>query len=340
MPGDEHRYRVELAGEVLRVGTTLAFEERFLEDVLESNWKRFRHRLELAGVRFLGKLPTLLPFRTAVKLGGLLGIVAFDVLRIRRGVTLDNIASAFGERYTAVEMRRIGRRSYVNFAKSMIEFASLERLEAGRLRGIVRIEGRKHLDAALEGGRGVVAVTGHFGSWELLGAAIVAHGYDVDFLVGEQSNRLVDDMMNDLRRAGGIGIIARGVAARGVFSSLKKNRIVALLSDQDARRAGIFVDFLGRPASTFQGAAQFALRMRSAIVCCCIVRQPDESHVALFLPAIHVDPDAEREGEIRRLTEEHTRALGSLVELHPDHYFWAHKRWKTKPPERIGGAGS
>lgn len=272
-----------------------------------------------------------------MRLGGLLGLIAFDIIRIRRRVTLDNIASAFGERYSEAERERIGRRSYVNFAKSMIEFASLKRLDGEKLRKLVRMDGAEYIDGALARGRGVVIVTGHFGSWELLGAATVAYGYTVDFLVGEQSNRLVDDMMNDLRRASGIGIIARGIAARGVFASLKENRIVALLSDQDARRAGIFVDFLGRPASTYQGAAQFAFRMRSDIVCCCIVRQADESHVAVFLPPVHPDAGAEREGEIRRLTEEHTRLLGSLVERYPDHYFWAHRRWKTRPPILGGG---
>ncbi|MCK4349632.1 MAG: lysophospholipid acyltransferase family protein, partial [Candidatus Krumholzibacteria bacterium] len=214
-------------------------------------------------------------------------------------------------------------------------FASFGRLSPERIRRIVRIEGAEHLDRCLDRGGGIVAVTGHFGSWELLGAASVAHGYPVDFLVGEQSNSLVDDMMNDLRRAAGIGIIARGIAARGIFASLKKNRIVALLGDQDARRSGIFVEFLGRPASTFQGAAQFALRMKSPIVCCYIVRLASEDHEAVFMPPIEVDPEAEREGEIRRLTEEHTKALEKAVSLHPDHYFWAHRRWKTKSPEGV-----
>lgn len=278
-----------------------------------------------------------MPLRIAVKLGGLLGLVAFDIVRIRRRVTLDNIAASFGRRYSHAEMRRIGRRSYVNFAKSMVEFASLGRLDGERLRSMVRIEGVEHLEAALAGGRGAVAVTGHFGSWELLGAATVAHGFPVDFLVGEQSNSLVDQMMNDLRKGAGIGVIARGIAARGIFSSLKRNRVVALLSDQDARRAGIFVEFLGRPASTYQGAAQFALRMRSPIVCCYIVRQPDESHIAYFLAPIGVDAEAEREGEIRRLTEEHTTALAGCVAQYPDHYFWAHRRWKTRPPGPVAG---
>ena len=112
---------------------------------------------------------------------------------------------------------------------------------------------------------------------------------------------------------------------------------MALLSDQDARRAGIFVDFLGRPASTFQGAAQFALRMESAIVCCYVVRRPDETHIATFLPPIEVDTGAERDREIQRLTAEHTRRLERCIEEHPDHYFWAHRRWKTEPLARAGG---
>ena len=304
-----------------------------MEAALKDSWRRIRHRLELTGVRILKGLPALVPFKFAVKLGGSLGFVAFDLFRIRRGVTLENLKASFGDRFDERERRRIGRRSYINFAKSMVEFASIGRLSPERIRRIVRIEGAEHLDRCLDRGGGIVVVTGHFGSWELLGAASVAHGYPVDFLVGEQSNSLVDDMMNDLRSAAGIGIIARGIAARGVFASLKKNRIVALLGDQDARRSGIFVGFLGRPASTFQGTAQFALRMKSPIVCCYIVRLAGEDHEAVFMPPIEVNPEAEREGEIRRLTEEHTKAFEKDVSLHPDHYFWAHRRWKTRPPE-------
>jgi KDO2-lipid IV(A) lauroyltransferase len=274
----------------------------------------------------------LAPLKLSVKLGGLLGLFAFDVIRVRRKVAIDNLSLAFGDRFTDGERRAIGKRSYANFAKSMVEFASLKRLTGDRLRRVVRFEGFEHVENCLRRGKGAIVVTGHFGSWELLGAAAVAYGCPADFLVGEQSNRLVDELMNGLRRASGIGIIARGIAARGVFSSLRRNRVVAMLSDQDARGAGIFVDFMGRPASTFQGAAQFALRMDCPIICCFIVRQPDESHIAMFQPPIEVRPDAEMEGEIYRLTAEHTKALEHFVALHPDHYFWAHRRWKTRPP--------
>ena len=294
--------------------------------------RRIRHRIELAGVRLLVALPRILPLKASVKLGGALGIVAFDVVRIRRRVVLENLDRAFGDSRGANEKVRIGRASYVNFAKSIIEFASLGRLKKEDYPKIVRFEGIEHLQGPIARGHGVVAVTGHFGSWELLGASVAACGLPIDFLVGEQANSLVNDLMNDLRRSAGIGIIERGVAARGVFDALKKGRIVALLADQDARKAGVFVDFLGSPASTFQGPAQFAWRTDSPLVCCFIVRRADGTHDAIAFPPIYPEQGADRDAEVLRLTREHTKILGECVRRYPEQYFWAHRRWKTSPP--------
>ena len=262
----------------------------------------------------------------------MLGILAFDVFRIRRRVTLANLDRAFGDRFSASKKVAIARRSYANFGKSIVEFGSFGRLKREDYLRLIRFEGLEHLREPLAAGHGVVAVAGHFGSWELLGAGVAACGLPVDFLVGEQTNSLVNDCMNDLRRGAGIGIIERGVAARGVFEALRKGRIVALLADQDARRAGIFVDFFGTPASTFQGPAQFAYRTGSPIVCSYIVRRDDDTHEAVFLPPLYPRRGADRDGEILRLTREHTEILEGYVGRHPEGYFWAHRRWKTKPP--------
>jgi KDO2-lipid IV(A) lauroyltransferase len=300
---------------------------------MAGRWKGFRHRLELFGVHFLSFLPRLLPYRTAVRAGTVIGIIAFDIVRIRRRVTLANLEAAFGDRMSEAERVRTGRLSYINFAKSMIEFASIPRLSERRLRELVTFEGEEYVQRGLEKGTGAVMVTGHFGSWELLGAAAAAEGMPVDFLVGEQTNPLVDDYINGLRKSAGIGTIPMGVTMRGVFKSLKDNRMVAMLSDQDARKAGIFVDFLGIPASTYPGAAQFAFRLGSPVIFCYITRNSDETHRAAFLPPMEADREGDKHEEIRRLTEQFTSALERAVREFPGQYFWAHRRWKTAPPE-------
>ena len=296
-------------------------------------WKGFKHRLELFGVMLLNGLPLLLPYKWSVKVGGLVGAFAFDIVRIRRRVTLDNLKRALGDDLSDAERVRTGRRSYVNFAKSMVELASLRRLSKERLRKLVRIHGREHIDAALAEGKGLIGVTGHFGSWELLGASGVAQGIPVDIIVGEQTNSLVDDYINGLRRSAGIGVIPKGIAVRGVFGALKKNRLVAILIDQDARRAGIFVDFFGIQSSTYPGAAQLVWKTGCPVIFCSIVRREDETHDVWFKPAMRADTGADGEGEIYRLTAAITKELENAIRKNPDHYFWAHRRWKTKPPE-------
>lgn len=295
-------------------------------------WKAFVHRLELFGVKILASLPRLLPYKWSIKVGGLFGAFAFDIVRIRRRVTLKNLERAFGDGMTARERVRTGRRSYVNFTKSMVELTYLGRLDAKKILQLVRIHGSENMDAAFAEGKGVIVVTGHLGSWELLGAAGVAQGFPVDFIVGEQTNTLVDDFINNMRRSAGIGVIPKGIAVRGVFGSLKKNRSIAILSDQDARSAGIFVDFFGIQSSTYPGASQFAVKTGCPIVFCTIVRRKDETHDAWFEPAMHADTDAEAEGEIYRLTAAFTKELENAIRKNPDHYFWPHKRWKTQPP--------
>jgi KDO2-lipid IV(A) lauroyltransferase len=296
-------------------------------------WKGTIHRLELLGVKLLASLPRLLPYKWSLKVGGLFGAFAFDIVRIRRRVTLENLERAFGDGMSAKERVRTGRRSYINFTKSMIELASLPRFDSEKLLQLVRIHGRENMDAAFAEGKGVIVVTGHFGSWELLGAAGVATGFPADIIVGEQTNTLVDDYINDIRRSAGIGVIPKGIAVRGVFRSLKKNRLIAILSDQDARSAGIFVDFFGIPSSTYPGASQFVVKTGCPMVFCRIVRSKDETHDAWFEPAMHADKEAGAEEEIRRLTATFTKELENAIRKNPDHYFWPHKRWKTQPPE-------
>jgi len=299
-----------------------------------NGWKGVKHRLELFGVKLLSSLPLLLPYKWSIKVAGSIGAFAFDVVRVRRQVTLENLERAFGDEMTHADRVCVGRRSYVNFTKSMVELASLRRLsKKEKLHDLVRIHGMENMDAALSEGKGVIVVTGHFGSWELLGASGVAHGLPVDFIVGDQTNTLVNDFINEMRQSAGIGIIPKGISVRGVFSSLKKNRVIAILSDQDARSAGIFVDFFGIPSSTYPGAAQFVWKRGCPMVFCSIVRRGDETHDAWFEPAMYAVEGGEREGEVHRLTSALTKKLEDAIRKNPDHYFWPHKRWKTKPPE-------
>jgi len=226
----------------------------------------------------------------------------------------------------------IGRRSYANMGRSLMEYTAFARLSAGDVAELVELNGKEHFERAFAGGKGVVLFTAHLGNWELMGARFAAEGYPTDFLVGEQSNKLVDDMMNELRRAQNIGIIHRNVALRGVLRALKDNRMVCLLGDQNVLSGGVFVDFFGRTASTARGPALFAIKQGCPIVVAGVRRIGRGRHVATADKTLWPDPELDGEEAIVELTQRFTDAISEHIRRAPDEYFWAHRRWKTRPP--------
>ena len=294
--------------------------------------KRWRWRLEYALLATLFGLSRLVPWRPLVALGRLAGLVAYHGLGVRRGVTLANLRAAFGGERSERELRRLAARTYSNLGATLMEFCKLYDLPRERLAGLVVFTGLEHVAAATAGGRGALLTTGHFGNWELLGAAVAARGRPVHYLIKEQSNPHVDRLQNEIRRRAGIGVIRQGAAARHLMYALRRGELVGILGDQDAGSQGVFLDFLGRPASVARGVAYFAWRTGRPIVPVTIRRLPDGRHQADFTPPIAVDPAWDEETAVRTLTRLHTERLERAVRACPDHYFWVHRRWKTRPP--------
>jgi len=296
--------------------------------------RNLRFRIEYGAVRFLLGFIRAVPLRLLRPFGALLGWMAFTVFRIRRSVAVDNVRRALGcDEGTAGS---IARRAYMNLGRSMMEFAAFRKLNSRSISELVQVEGSEIFDEVLRVGRGAVLFTGHFGNWELLAARFAGKGYPFHVLVGEQSNHKVDRIINSLRRSQGVEVIYQKAGLRHVLRVLERNGFVAILADQDARRAGVFVSFLGRPASTFREPARLAIRRGCPIICGFIVRKGGGRHVAKIQRPLWPDPDLGEEAAIRDLTQRYTSVLESFVREYPDHYFWAHRRWKTKPPATHG----
>src|SRR5262249_29082875 len=121
-----------------------------------------------------------LPLRMGLAIGERLGAGAHRLLaRPRRlavvhvGVAFPNLDLPARQRLVAGTFRCAGR--------SFAELALFEKIVATP--DYVRLEGAEALDAALAGGRGAIAVTGHCGNWELLAAWAASIGYPLTVVV-------------------------------------------------------------------------------------------------------------------------------------------------------------
>lgn len=287
--------------------------------------KRIQHIIEYLFVRFLIFILKLLPYKVAVGFGAFIGDVGY-LLRIRYNVAMKNLQLFFGKDFDEKVCKGIVRGSYRNFGRSMVEFALLPRIKS-KLKNLVEIENKDVLDSALD--RGAILVTGHYGSWELLGAALKSYGYPIDFLVGQQKNILIDNLMNKVRQAMGIGIIKMGIGVKGVLRALKEKRYVAMLSDQDAGDDGVIVRFFDLPASVHRGVAVFAIKASVPILTGAIIRNKDNITHTVKISIIEPEAFKDEPDPVRAITQQYTMHLESVIRENPYGWFWAHRRFKS-----------
>lgn len=297
--------------------------------------RRGKHLLELLGFRVLAALVRALPLETALRVGAAAGSLAFT-LGFRRSVAVRNVSERLAPRGGRAEAEDIARRSYAVAGRTFISLLRLDRITESALWRVVDRDSIVHVRHAMTG-HGAMLVSGHFGNWELLVLGIRRSGVEVASMAGDQANVAVDSALRATRARAGTPPISARSGLREAMRRLREGGVVATLMDQDARSKGEFVDFLGAPASAHVGVASLAMRAGVPLVPGVLV---DESARYRFVlgPLWHPDPArSTEENELEGAAHFH-RFLEAQVREHPDNYFWAHRRWKTRPPAERGGA--
>ena len=261
-----------------------------------------------------------------------MGWALYRLTGIRRRVTLENLRIAFPHKSEA-ELKNTALKCYQHWGGMAAEFARMPAIGERYLAKYVELEGWEILEEVRSEGKGGLVISGHLGNWEILGAKAAHNGCRVTFITKNQSNKLVDRMMDDFRLEQGIEIWKTHQAAKGIFKSLRKNSFVAVMIDQDARRDCVFTDFFGKEASTHRGAAVFHLKTEAPLILSTCVRVKGPYYRAK-LEKVELDiPEGSIEDKIQYIMSRLTKLLEEKVKQYPEQYFWLHKRWKTKRPE-------
>ena len=290
--------------------------------------KRARHRAEYLLLVACGTVFGTMPPQWVFGIVRVLGFLAFHVFRIRRSVTLNNLRNSFGVEKNGRELERIARLSYDHIGMTFIEMLYAPKLVM-RIHEIVDLSDIEKVHSALERGKGLMLVGGHFGSWELNAGALAAAGIPISVVVRRQANPLVDRLMNRNRSLFGLKVIPTGASIKHIVQALRNGESIGLVSDQDAGRKGVFVDFFGRKASTPRGAAKLALKYGAPVIVTMTARM-SPGRYRMILREVDVVPD----DTVESLTKRYTRVMEEIIRQFPEQYFWMHRRWKTRPPQK------
>jgi KDO2-lipid IV(A) lauroyltransferase len=235
------------------------------------------------------------------------------------------------------ERKRIARKSFQNAGMNLLEISRLSKLTPANISSIAAYDSEQDLEnyrTAYAKGKGILYLTGHFSSWELLPVAHALHGYPLSFITRPLDNARLERYLLKIRESKGNQVIYKKNSARHVLKNMKSGLTAGILMDQNTSlNEGIFVDFFGIPAATSTSVALFALRTNAPILPGYLTPMQDGRYTIKFLPPI----DVVRTGDMNRDLETNTRRLNEVLEgiirEQPESWLWGHKRWHYQPPE-------
>lgn len=284
-------------------------------------------------VRALIGLVQAMPLNSAARLGRACGRLGWWIDRRHRRVAIENLAAAFPER-GAAEIRGLARENYLRLGEGYVSAIKTAAMSSGELANRLEWVGAREFLARHPGS--IVAAVGHFGNFELFArVADLGSGRTVATTYRALRQPHLNRLLQSVRARSGIRFFERRTESSALRDAMRQGPIVlGLLADQHAGDSGLWLPFLGRPASCHAAPAVFALRY-DAPLCVAICYR-----LALGRWRIEVSPeipthDAQgKPREPREITADINRHYEDAIRRDPANWFWVHRRWKPPSPRQ------
>ncbi len=272
-----------------------------------------------------------LPWRWQYILGHGIGKLMYRIAGKRRRIASTNLRLCFPD-LNDDEREQLLRKNFKYMGLAIMESGLSWWGNPKRLPQLGRITGMKHLQNALQRGKGVILLTGHMTSSDLggkiLGIAQMHTQSPLQVMYKPAHNLLINTMMVRGRELQARRLFKhRNI--RGFMRGLQENLPSWYAPDQDfGLKQSVFADFFGIPTATLTSTARIAAKTGAAVVPCFPVRLDDGLGLEIrILPAWEDFPSGNDVIDARRINA----AIEDVVREFPAQYLWMHRRFKTRP---------
>lgn len=288
--------------------------------------------LEYLLVAGLAKGLFRLPSSMAYSIGEGLGEILYRVDRKHRLIAQENLRLAFDGELSSREIAELVRSTFINLGRTVVETCRILKIDRENFRQFIQIEGYEHFQEAKRRGKGIIYITAHLGSWELLPLASALMGEPLSIVTRPLDNPYLDRAITRLRTAWGTRVLPKKLVMPALMQTLFHGESIGILIDQNITwKEGVFVDFFGRPACTALAPALLALRTDASVLPAAIVRCGRDRHTVLVEKEIPLIRTGRLKADVIANTASFTKAIEGLVRKEPSQWFWVHRRWKTQP---------
>lgn len=267
-----------------------------------------------------------LPLPVLGRIGKAVGTLLFYLMPARRKVALTNLRLCMPELQEA-QRHRLAKEHFQAYARSIFERALLWWAPAERLDKLIVVEGQLPVESIPT--KPTILLCPHFVCLDVAGVALTRKIPGCSIYTA-QRNAVFDEVLRKGRqRFHPVTLLSREKGVKPILRAIKQGLPFFMLPDMDfGRKDAEFVDFFGIPAATLTAPARIAAATGARVI----------PVIATFLPdyrgwKVTLYPEWQDYPGDDMLAA--TRYMNAFIEERvretPSEYFWAHKRFKTRP---------
>lgn len=272
----------------------------------------------------------LLPYTLSLKIGEGMGVVLYYLWKRRRLIAIENLCSAVSRGAIEIDSapETVIKQNFRNMGKSFVEIVKIYYAFGEKIFDRVDIRGVENYKKAQSKGKGLIAITGHCGNWELNALASSTNLTRVNVVARALNNSYLNKLMEKTRKKYGNTVIYKKGALRNILSALKRNETVVILMDQSVVRSeSVEADFLGKKDHIMKTPAIIARKTGSPVLPV-FGRRVGGRYLIEIGDEIELDKTEDYEQAVYNDTIRFSGHIENYIKNNPTEWLWIHRRWK------------
>ncbi|MFZ6760332.1 lipid A biosynthesis acyltransferase [Undibacterium sp. Ji50W] len=272
-----------------------------------------------------------LPLPVLGRLGEAVGSMLFVVIRKRRHITLKNLSLCLPH-LSEAERVAMARRHFQVYARSVLERGILWWASEARLKRLIRIDPAVPMAAITAGP--TILMCPHFVSLDVAGVAVMLESSLCSIYTRQRSKVFDAALRKGRSRFRPVKLFSRAEGVKPIIRAMREGLPFFMLPDMDfGAKDAEFVSFFGVPAATLTAVPRIAATTGAKVIPVIATILPDYQGWKVTFHA----PWQNYPGDDMVAA---TRYMNAFIEQEilkaPAEYFWAHKRFKTRPAGEPG----
>ena len=221
---------------------------------------------------FVARIPPSVGHPVAAMLGELI----YRLARRSRRAAISNLGHAMGP-ISRRALKKAVRHMFHNVMRNYYELCRAPTMTDADVDRMIDFDERgwQRIVDIHNSGRGVLMVSAHYGSFDMVTQVVARHGFPVTALVAQVKPAWLSDFITDLRAARGLSLLmvdeeeGGGVnlsALKQSINILRNKGLLGAVVDRNMEQKGVTIKFFGHDTVVAAGVAKMALRTGAPIV--------------------------------------------------------------------------